>query len=86
MTRRQQGSAQENSEGLESRVEPEEERRHWCFHIMVSGRYDEWRETQSIIPIEHQDEDPSLRPFVHACRADLVMIASHSSRYEFATA
>src|SRR5438477_3837350 len=26
-------------------VEPEEERRHWCFHIMVSGRYNEWRET-----------------------------------------
>ncbi|HEV2399162.1 MAG TPA: DUF5715 family protein [Candidatus Sulfotelmatobacter sp.] len=38
-------------------VEPEEERRHWCFHIMVSGRYNEWRETQSIIPIEHQEED-----------------------------
>jgi Family of unknown function (DUF5715) len=38
-------------------VEPEEERRHWCFHIMVSGRYDEWRGTQSIIPIEHQDEE-----------------------------
>src|SRR6201981_641042 len=31
-------------------VEPEEERRHWCFHIMVSGRYDDWRETQTIIP------------------------------------
>ena len=38
-------------------VEPEEERRHWCFHIMVSGRYNEWRETQSIIPVEHQEED-----------------------------
>ena len=38
-------------------VEPEEERRHWCFHIMVSGRYNEWRETQSIIPVEHQEEE-----------------------------
>ena len=36
-------------------VEPEEERRHWCFHIMVSGLYSDWRETQKIIPIEHQD-------------------------------
>ena len=43
-------------------VEPEEERRHWCFHIMVSGRYDEWRETQSIIPIEHQDEEKPVTP------------------------
>jgi hypothetical protein len=31
-------------------VEPEEERRHWCFHIMVSDRYDEWRQTQSLFP------------------------------------
>jgi len=43
-------------------LEPEEERRHWCFHIMVSGRYDEWRETQSIIPIEHQDEEKPATP------------------------
>jgi hypothetical protein len=34
-------------------VEPEEERRHWCFHIMVSGHYSEWRETQDIVPVEH---------------------------------
>ena len=31
-------------------VEPEEERRHWCFHIMVSDRYDEWRQTQTLLP------------------------------------
>ena len=36
-------------------VEPEEERRHWCFHIMVSGLYSDWRETQNIVPIEHPD-------------------------------
>jgi hypothetical protein len=42
-------------------VEPEEERRHWCFHVMVSGRYSEWRETQSIIPIDQQDpQKPAL--------------------------
>lgn len=37
-------------------VEPEEERRHWCFHIMVGGNYSDWRQTQSIIPIERPDE------------------------------
>ena len=36
-------------------VEPEEERRQWVFHIMVSGRYADWRETQSIVPIERPD-------------------------------
>ena len=24
-------------------IEPEEERRQWCFHIMVSGDYSIWR-------------------------------------------
>ena len=38
-------------------VEPEEERRHWCFHIMVSGHYSEWRETQNIVPLERPDND-----------------------------
>jgi hypothetical protein len=38
-------------------VEPEEERRHWCFHIMVSGRYADWRETQNIVPLEHPEEE-----------------------------
>ena len=38
-------------------VEPEEERRHWCFHIMVSGRYPEWRKTQDIVPLERPGND-----------------------------
>ena len=29
-------------------VEPEEERRQWCFHIMVAGAYDEWRATRML--------------------------------------
>ncbi len=29
-------------------VEPEEERRQWVFHIMVSDRYDEWRDGREI--------------------------------------
>jgi hypothetical protein len=43
-------------------VEPEEERRHWCFHIMVSGRYNEWRDTQTIIPVDRPDQDKPQTP------------------------
>ena len=45
-------------------VEPEEERRHWCFHIMVSGHYSEWRETQNIVPIERPENDEAPEPQV----------------------
>lgn len=38
-------------------VEPEEERRHWCFHIMVSGHYAEWRDSQTIVPIDRPEND-----------------------------
>jgi hypothetical protein len=31
-------------------VEPEEERRHWCFHVMVSDRYADWRQSQTAFP------------------------------------
>jgi hypothetical protein len=40
-------------------IEPEEERRHWCFHIMVSARYADWRQTRSIA--EHEDASAALR-------------------------
>ena len=43
-------------------VEPEEERRHWCFHIMVSGHYTEWRESQSIVPIERPEQEKPETP------------------------
>ena len=39
-------------------VEPEEERRHWCFHVMVSDRYRDWRENQTVVP--HQPVPESL--------------------------
>jgi hypothetical protein len=42
-------------------VEPEEERRHWCFHIMVSDRYDDWRQTQTFFPVEPV-ERPTVTP------------------------
>lgn len=38
-------------------VEPEEERHQWVFHIMVSGHYSEWRDTQDIVPVEHPDDE-----------------------------
>ena len=39
-------------------IEPEEERRHWCFHIMVAGRYSEYRETKMLA--EQQDLSSTL--------------------------
>jgi uncharacterized protein DUF5715 len=39
-------------------IEPEEERRHWCFHIMVSDRYTDWRQTRMLA--EHQDARATL--------------------------
>jgi hypothetical protein len=38
-------------------VEPEEERHQWVFHIMVSGLYSDWRETQTIIPVERPETE-----------------------------
>ena len=38
-------------------VEPEEERRQWVFHVMVSDPYADWRQAQTIVPIE-----PRLNP------------------------
>ncbi len=40
-------------------VEPEEERHQWVFHIMVSGHYADWRQTQDIIPLEHERPEPA---------------------------
>jgi hypothetical protein len=40
-------------------VEPEEERRHWCFHVMVSNRYNDWRQTQTIFPPPPMEEPAS---------------------------
>lgn len=34
-------------------VEPEEERRQWVFHVMVSDRYADWRQSQTIVPVQH---------------------------------
>jgi len=42
-------------------VEPEEERRHWCFHVMVSDKYSEWRHTQTIFALA-PTEEPAAAP------------------------
>ena len=36
-------------------IEPEEERRHWCFHIMVAGSYDDYRQMRMLAA----QQDPS---------------------------
>jgi len=51
-------------------VEPEEERHQWVFHVMVSGHYSEWRETQSIVPMERPDHD---KPQQEKLAADVAM-------------
>ncbi len=33
-------------------VEPEEERRQWVFHVMVSDRYTDWRQSQTVFPLQ----------------------------------
>jgi hypothetical protein len=48
-----------------SLVEPEEERHHWCFHVMVSDRYADWRQTQTIFPVPPL-EQPVTPPAVAA--------------------
>jgi hypothetical protein len=45
-------------------VEPEEERHQWVFHVAVSGRYTDWRESKTLAG-EAQDEaqdDESAQP------------------------
>jgi len=39
-------------------IEPEEERRHWCFHIMVGGAYEEYRQMRMIT--SQQDSTQAL--------------------------
>jgi hypothetical protein len=41
-------------------IEPEEERRQWCFHIMVGGSYSEYRVTR-VVTATQQSSDDTLR-------------------------
>ena len=40
-------------------IEPEEERRHWCFHIMVGGSYSDYRANKMLA--EQADMNQTLR-------------------------
>jgi Family of unknown function (DUF5715) len=40
-------------------IEPEEERRHWCFHIMVAGSYDQYRQNR-MLAAQHDPTDALL--------------------------
>ena len=40
-------------------IEPEEERHQWVFHVMVSGRYTEWREAEASALSEQQNSAPT---------------------------
>jgi uncharacterized protein DUF5715 len=55
-------------------VEPEEERHQWVFHIMVSGHYSEWRETQNIVPLERVERPEGERPSVENPAVDSAQI------------
>src|SRR5882672_2039357 len=41
-------------------IEPEEERHQWVFHVMVSGRYTDWRESKMLAgePLASDDSEP----------------------------
>jgi hypothetical protein len=41
-------------------IEPEEERHQWVFHVMVSGRYAEWRDAEAGVMAIQQDATPTL--------------------------
>jgi Family of unknown function (DUF5715) len=49
-------------------VEPEEERRQWCFHIMVAGAYDQWRTTKMLA--EQADVDKTISEIVNVGLTD----------------
>ena len=41
-------------------IEPEEERHQWVFHVMVSGRYTDWRESKMLAGEQLTSEDSEL--------------------------
>jgi hypothetical protein len=41
-------------------IEPEEERHQWVFHVMVSGRYTEWRDAETSALAVQQNTAPTL--------------------------
>jgi len=55
-------------------VEPEEERRQYCFHIMVAGAYDQWRATKMLA--EQEDVDKTVSEIVGVAAPDRTSLGS----------
>ncbi|HJT69094.1 MAG TPA: hypothetical protein VJ731_02780, partial [Terriglobales bacterium] len=58
-------------------VEPEEERRQWCFHIMVAGAYGDYR--QARIVAAQADTDKILSEIVNVGLTDLSPTSTQQS-------
>jgi hypothetical protein len=58
-------------------VEPEEERRHWCFHVMVSNHYNDWRQTQTIFPRSPMEQPVAAPDILTVTAAATAMTASN---------
>src|SRR5579885_2917162 len=58
-------------------VEPEEERRQWCFHIMVAGAYGEYRQNRMIA--EQEDTDKVLSEIVNVGLTDSAPVSAQQS-------
>jgi uncharacterized protein DUF5715 len=58
-------------------VEPEEERRQWCFHIMVGGAYAQFRETR--ILAEQADMDKTLSDIVTVGLPDFAAVSQQTA-------
>jgi hypothetical protein len=58
-------------------VEPEEERRQWCFHIMVAGAYDEYRQTRMVAA--QADTDKILSDIVNVGLTDFSPASTQQS-------
>jgi hypothetical protein len=52
-------------------IEPEEERRQWCFHIMVAGAYDDWRMAHFLS--EQSVSDATLRDITTVGLQDIAL-------------
>lgn len=48
-----------NNQGL---IEPEEERHEWVFHVMVSDRYEGWRESNVLSAQKEPSAQPTVEP------------------------
>jgi hypothetical protein len=58
-------------------IEPEEERRQWCFHIMVAGAYGEWRANRMVAA--QADVDQILSQIVNVGLSDSAPLSAQQT-------